>query len=78
MNFLGFIVCVIFVCAYLAVCYEDSDKRKFEKRWDHIQKTGGFTNYNRDGSLKHEDYPCQNLSEHMRNKYDEMKRDGRL
>ena len=57
---------------------EDSDKRKFEKRWDHIQKTGGFTNYNRDGSLKHEDYPCQNLSEHMRKKYDEMKRRGEL
>ena len=52
MTFLGFIVCVIVVGAYLAVCYEDSDKRKFEKRWDHIQKTGGFTNYNRDGSLK--------------------------
>lgn len=55
MTVTGFFVCVIFVGAYLAVCYEDSDKRKFEKRWDHIQKTGGFTNYNRDGSLKHED-----------------------
>ena len=52
MTVTGFFVCVIIVGAYLAVCYEDSDKRKFEKRWDHIQKTGGFTNYNRDGSLK--------------------------
>ena len=43
MTFLGFVVCVIFVGTYLAVCYEDSDKRKFEKRWDHIQKTGGIT-----------------------------------
>ena len=31
MTFLGFIVCVIFVGAYLAVCYEDSDKQKFVK-----------------------------------------------
>lgn len=30
------------------------------------------------GFLKHEDYPLQNLNEHMRKKYDEMKRDGRL
>ena len=36
MTVTGFFVCVIFVGAYLAVCYEDSDKRKFEKRWDHI------------------------------------------
>ena len=65
MTVTGFFVCVIVVGAYFYVCYEGSDKRKFEKRWDHTQKTGGFTNYNRDGSLKHEDYPCQNLNEYM-------------
>ena len=30
MTVTGFFVCVIIVGAYLAVCYEDSDKRKFE------------------------------------------------
>lgn len=53
-------------------------RKEFERRWDDKQRRGEFTNYNRDGSLKHEGYPIQNMNEHMRRKYDEMKRDGRL
>ena len=75
MTVLGFFVFIITLVIALAI---KQSSENTERRWDHIQETGGFTNYNRDGSLKHEDYPCQNLSEHMRKKYDEMKRDGRL
>ena len=78
MTFLGFIVVVIVWGLYFALKYETSDKKQFERRWDEITSHGGFTNYNRDGSLKHEDYPCQNLNEHMRKKYDEMKERGEL
>ena len=83
MTVLGFFVFIITLVIALAIkqSSENTDyikRKEFERRWDHIQETGGFTNYNRDGSLKHEDYRCQNLSEHMRKKYDEMKRDGRL
>ena len=83
MTPLGFFVVIISFGIALSIKHFSEDttyikRKEFERRWDHIQETGGFTNYNRDGSLKHEDYPCQNLSEHMRNKYDEMKRDGEL
>lgn len=83
MTVLGFFVVIISWGIALAIKHSSEDttyikRKEFERRWDEKQRRGEFTNYNRDGSLKHEDYPCQNLSEHMRNKYDEMKRDGRL
>ena len=83
MTGLGFFVVIIVWGIALSIKHFSEDttyieRKEFERRWDDITSHGGFTNYNRDGSLKHEDYPCQNLSEHMRNKYDEMKKNGEL
>lgn len=83
MTVLGFFVVIIVWGIALSIKHFSEDttyirRKEFEQRWDEKQRRGEFTNYNRDGSLKHEDYPCQNLNEHMRKKYDEMKRDGRL
>lgn len=83
MTVLGFFVVIIVWGIALSIKHFSEDttyirRKEFEQRWDEKQRRGEFTNYNRDGSLKHEDYPLQNLNEHMRKKYDEMKRDGRL
>lgn len=83
MTVLGFFVVIIVWGIALSIKHFSEDttyirRKEFEQRWDEKQRRGEFTNYNRDGSLKHEDYPLQNMNEHMRQKYDEMKRNGEL